>query len=122
MEQGLTEFIWHDSKQCQFIWHDSKQCQDHASMAMNLHVPINTVNFLTSPTTVGFSRGTLLHGVGWSFISVSQYNTAIRHAKLCRRTYCKETTKIFLYAHNCKTMVLACLRNSCISTACVPSV
>jgi len=86
MEQKLTEFIWHDSE----------QCQDRATTAMNLHVPINTVNFFTSPTTVSFSSGTLLHGVGWSFISVSQYNTAIRHAKLCRRrTYCKETMKIF---------------------------
>jgi len=74
MEQELTEFIWHDSE----------QCQDHASMATNLHVPINTVSFLTSPTTVSFSRGALLHGVGWSFISVSQYDTAIRHANYAR--------------------------------------
>jgi hypothetical protein len=33
---------------------------------MNLHVPIDTVNFLTNPTTVSFSSGTLLHGVGWT--------------------------------------------------------
>jgi hypothetical protein len=64
MEQELIEFIWHDSK----------QCQDCATTAMNLHVLINTVNFLTSPTTVNFSSGTLLHGIGWSFISVNQYN------------------------------------------------
>jgi len=51
---------------------------------MNLHVPINKVSFLTSPTIVSFSRGALLLGVGWSFISVGQYDTAIRHANYAR--------------------------------------
>jgi hypothetical protein len=49
---------------------------------------------------------------------------SIQHAKLCRRrTYCKETVKILQqYVLYCKTTVLACLGNSCISNAYVPSV
>jgi hypothetical protein len=79
-----------------------------------------TVNFLTSPTTVSFSTGTLLHAV-YFYKSIEHRHKA---RKLCtRRTYWKKTTKIFQsYVHYCKTMVLAYLGNSCISTACVPSV
>ena len=66
-----------------FIWYDREQCQHLANMVINLHVPINRANFLTSPATVSFSRGTLLHGDSWSFVSVGQHNHAISH-KACQ--------------------------------------
>jgi hypothetical protein len=60
----FREIVWEDVDWIH-LNQDGDQWQALVNMVMNLQVPQKAENFLNNCVTVSFSRGTLLHGVGW---------------------------------------------------------
>jgi hypothetical protein len=61
-EVGCGGIYWIDLAQ------DRDECRNLVNTVMNLRVPLNAENFLTSCKPVSFSRRTLLHGVSVAYL------------------------------------------------------